>query len=249
MTKEEFTKGFWNNVKHAVKAKGVNRKTFCPEAGIKEKTFSAMICRNQCPDIWTLRNISAALDMKCSSLLYSFESDDDRVPLTGKEKKLIQLIRLIPAAKQAHVIDTVLAVLECIKTPAEPGEPAPAVPLETSSETAENVISAVAADAVSVLTQSQDSTRESHESHPRPPHSPHTRLPHQSPLPRSPEPVAAPLPPSTTGESSSAVQHTRTRREPTPEQLEKRRQRKIEAWRAQGQLSLFDYEPDAEATE
>lgn len=234
MTDLQLVKSFWNNVKRALKEKNIPRKAFCPDVGLKEKTLSAMICRSTPPDICLLTRIRDALEVEVTSLLYSFDSDDDRVPLSPKEKKLIELVRHIPADKQAAVIDTVLSVLDCIKSPSSAENTAPPSAGTSPQESTFRRVD---------LTRNQDPIQP--ESAPLPPQ---TRL--QNPLhpPRLPsQETAAPQTPGTTVvQASSAGRRRKGSRQLSPEE-------QVRRWRERatrdGQTLLFDFEEESESTE
>ena len=119
MTEKELAKIFWNNVKKALKDQNKTRHNFCLRIGVKEKTLSSMMCRNQCPNIFLLTRIRDALSIECDQLLYSFDSASRRVPLSENEKRLIELIRSNSENRQNIIIDAVSAILEYIKNPDE----------------------------------------------------------------------------------------------------------------------------------
>lgn len=93
MTDKEFVHNFWSNVKKILKQKDIIRKDFCGRIGVKEKTLSAMICRDTPPDILLLTRIRDALDIECTELLYSLQDADRAVFPSGPERELLECLR------------------------------------------------------------------------------------------------------------------------------------------------------------
>ncbi len=118
MTDKELVHNFWTNVKTILKQKDITRKTFCSDIGVKEKTLSAMICRDTPPDICLLTRIRDALDVEITELLYSLKDTERFVKLGKSESALLDCLRT-SILNEGTLIKMIIAVLAEVSNVAE----------------------------------------------------------------------------------------------------------------------------------
>ncbi len=91
--KWELSRSFWNTFRELLDEYGITQKDFCEEIGIKEKTLSAMINRNSCPNIYFLRKINEVFGTDYTYLIDNEIDDREKISLSYKERVVLSLLR------------------------------------------------------------------------------------------------------------------------------------------------------------
>ncbi len=89
----------------------MRQKDFCTIAGISEKTFSSMMSRESCPDIWFMAVTSDIFRLGFTALITPHEEEEFSTLLTYQEKTILSLLRQGSQEVQRRNYNTVAAML------------------------------------------------------------------------------------------------------------------------------------------
>lgn len=111
LDKNKLSLSFWEKFRNLLDEENMTQKEFCLEAGMKEKTLSAMICRNCCPDIYFISKVKNIFGVDFTFLIDDTSEDYDETTLSYKEEVVIELLRKGTRVQRERNLNAVAALL------------------------------------------------------------------------------------------------------------------------------------------